>query len=290
MSEEFKYLSKIGTEIEAGFLKERNDLKNDDSLEGNSFLRPVVCYGELNSPPFDNKEDLFNYIKESYNGLVTSPKCAIQFHVSFKSLSLYERMMNRGFFNCFIEYITKWAEENSIRNEYFWERLNGKNKYCRKEFIPQKQLFIKHVDGQVIEERRTILNYCWKKLKTIEFRLFPTFECAETSISAANAVIDCVESYLDKNPVEPVKEIEEEIAIDEKEININVPPSVIKLKPYNFYAKRGGKIKLNTKLPEEKEHKKLSIEEFDNYKAPVLDLDYLNELFIKEKEQKEVPF
>jgi|ERR1017187_6657454 hypothetical protein len=221
-----KYIDKMGIEIEAGWKRKRTDLIEDVSIKKEAFS-VSKSIGEFVSQPFKNKEGLFQSLKENW-GDETTERCSFHLHLSFKNLMFYSQCMSFSFYSFFLEEMEKWGKNYPCRNELFWQRLKGDNKYCTRSFHPETQIIGK-VKKHNDENRYTHLNYCYGVYETIECRLFPTFCDVDTAISATKALINCVEVYLEKNPFK-------EVIIDELIDNVDEDScDELKLIPFNLF-------------------------------------------------------
>lgn len=236
----FKWIDKISGEIEGGWDKARSDLVPDASLGAVPFYDSVSSGELIPQQPFENMEDFEKWITDNWPTEVTE-RCAFHVHFSLKNINLYSQCIDEKFYQNFVGAMNQLVKDKSIINPQFIKRLRGENKYCKNRFDPDSQL---HVIGKG-EHRYTLLNYSWAYHKTIECRLFPTFEWPQTAVTAVKALVNCVEGYFDKNPpIDPV--IKTEIVDDEPEL----PPEQVfnidnhvhqefKLKPFNLFVTDG---------------------------------------------------
>ena len=213
----YKHISKVGIEIEGLWRTPRKDLVADLSLhDGVDFANPYYrcpetgnkhpLFGELVSTPIDNIEEAMAFIQKNWPD-ETSPRCGFHCHVSLNSLGLYCHTMERKFYDKFLSDIGEWGKENCPNDKLFWDRLNDKNRYCRKRFIPDEQVECKTKDvARERQVRATHFNYCFMQHKTLECRLFPMFENYKIGQSAVMRLIDFIEKYLSDIP-EPDKEL-----------------------------------------------------------------------------------
>lgn len=244
----FKFIDKIGLEIEGGWVNGRSDLTQDGSLRYDEFT--AVSYrddydartkiGELISPrPHATLEEAVNFLNKNWPDDMTA-RCGFHIHFSLKNIRYYGQLMNKDFFDFFMGKMREWATDYCCSNPQFWDRIENNNRYSRTSFSPEKQIKAT-AKG---DHRYTHLNYCFAMHKTIECRLFPTFESAETAISALTALVNCVEGWLESNPCaiddtsealdftneqgnEPIEE-SLEMSLDENELPLS-------LKPFNFF-------------------------------------------------------
>lgn len=233
----YKYINRIGLELESGWKTKRGDIHKDDSLKSDQFYNSA-CYGELVSEPLEDETQVIKWLQDAYSDISETPVCcAFHIHVSFKHINYYAQCMSKDFFSKFLQHMEQWAKDYPIRNDAFWDRLRGKNRYCIPEYRGDKQSICKTKDeARENHLRQTMLNYCFGLYKTLENRLFPTFVTCHAAIEATKSYLNFIESYLDKNPVSQ-DEILFEIA-DEQEFQKPEKPSKdgeIKLKKFNLY-------------------------------------------------------
>ncbi len=239
MSKQLKYIHKIGLELEGGWDKRRDDLTEDGSVHKQDFSNSV-CTGELVSKPFDSLEECLEFLKENWPSETTN-RCGFHIHLSYHSINSYNQLMSNDFYAQFLKDMEKWGKNYPCTNEQFWDRLNNKNTFCKKQFIPEKQIVMKQKKNSD-PTRYTHLNFCYGIHKTLECRLFPTFISSKTACSALEAFVDCVENYLEA--AKPIQEIvEEEVTFDETEVENKKESAagLFKLKPFNLYSKLDSK-------------------------------------------------
>lgn len=189
----FKYINLIGIELEGGWknIKTSKDViyKSDHSVEIRDYYYDHI--GEINSIPLQF-EQVESWIK-SYCPDKVNKTCGLHVHVSFKNFSDYVRLMDNKFYDYFIECMVNWGkEQNFPANHLFWNRLKGKNNFCRKRWTPLGQI----ID---IEDRYTQLNFCFSEHGTLECRSFPAFDDPKIIYSSVCSLVNCYESYLSKS-------------------------------------------------------------------------------------------
>lgn len=183
---EYKFIDKIGVELEGGWTDPDFLIGHDGSVN----VRANVV-GELASPIL-NPEDVEDWVTKHYPDAINNT-CGLHVHISLKHVLHYSLLMERTFFDFFTKSLLAWGKEkNIIKSHPFWDRLAGTNRYCKNEFIPERQVFHK----QRHENRYTMLNYTWAKFNTIECRVLPGFKMAKIGISAILKVMDLFEEYL----------------------------------------------------------------------------------------------
>lgn len=223
-----KFIQCLGGELEGGWKIKPKDLGTDNSIRTDEFYNSDYI-GEVRSPAFEEKEDLFKFMEENWPTEVTQ-RCGYHIHFSLKNLLFYSQLMSEQFYlNYFLKEIKRWGEEYPCTNKNFWNRLEDGNIFCRKKFTPdvQVQLTIKN------DVRYTHLNFCYGLHKTIECRLFPMFLEYQTGRSAVEVLLNCIEKYLNENPSREVIEIVD--LLDENEIEEN---QILKPRLFNLFEYR----------------------------------------------------
>lgn len=243
MSKELKFIDKIGVEIEGGWDKSRGGLTEDGSIRSGDFSNSV-CVGELIGQPM-NFEDNVEFMKKNWP-TETQVKCGFHIHWSLKDIGYYAALMEKKFFDYYVDCMTEWGNKYPVQNRNFWDRLQDKNKFCRKKLDAQAQIFAKKKNDV---DRYTQLHYGYGIHKTIESRLFPTFVSVDTAVSGLEALVDCIESYLEKNPpkkygCELSENLEEnEHPNDGKELIEEIAPAPlpkkVSNKPFNLFMAKG---------------------------------------------------
>lgn len=191
----FKFINKIGLELEGGWIERRPDLVGDESLKEADFS-DCGCYGELVGKPMSSEAEVLAFIKENWPD-ATSPRCGYHIHFSLKTVDLYSLCMEQKFYDNFLAAMEKWGKDTNCKNEEFWSRLRGENKYCQRIFQPHKQAACRTKDeARQNHIRRTHWNFCYRLYGTLECRLLPTFKDVKMALSATSMLIKFIEDYL----------------------------------------------------------------------------------------------
>ena len=175
----------IGVELEGGWDECPNSYQDDGSVE---------CAGDTTGECISSPlklVDVLRWIPRNYPEY-TNDTCGFHVHTSYNDLRDYETLMERKFYDFFLARITHWGKSYPIKNRAFWTRLDGKNSYCRKTFVPMEQALVNHKGGP----RYSLLNYCWGLHGTLECRLFPMFKSSKTAQAAVCELVDLIETYL----------------------------------------------------------------------------------------------
>lgn len=147
--------------------------------------------------------------------------CGLHVHVGLNRLN-YSRLMERPFFDLFYQRMERFAR--SLGEEpgagLLLDRLAGNNRYCRRNFVPERQVFMQEHYG---EARYAALNFCYGRHGTLECRVFPCFPNVEHSISGMETFCDIVNTYLSQcAPEKPVT-----VLLTEKDIPQDQQPKPI---------------------------------------------------------------
>jgi hypothetical protein len=156
--------------------------------------------GEIPSPVLELKK-LGDWMRKNYPHHVNKT-CGMHVHMSFRKALHYSRLMVPEYQVTMVNYLSKWAMENGIeKTNPIWDRLAGKNTYCKLEFCADIQAgkINKHYDHGSMGNRYTAINYCHGQHGTIECRILPMFKDVETSLKAINQVIDITNACLKVN-------------------------------------------------------------------------------------------
>lgn len=198
-----KHIDKIGIELEGAWAHKPVGLVNDISVN----IPGATYYGEVPSPPM-KLEEVEPFIKAFCPNLVNHT-CGLHIHCSFKdNANVMLTLMDKKFYDYFLLRMDDFGRYMKFPKTHdFWKRLNDQNRFCRRLFQPEIQ--IKSV--QKDNNRRTHLNFCWSMHKTLECRLFPAFSDPNCILSAVEVLVDCYETYLDKNAQHLVRTFEETI-------------------------------------------------------------------------------
>src|SRR3990167_1168176 len=153
--------------------------------------------GEIPSNPME-LDKIEPWMKKFYPQIVNDT-CGLHVHMSFKSALQYQRLMTPTYPATIIEYFTSWAKSEGLKDSHpIWERLSGKNRYCKHEFHAQQQVTSKKDHNQTRPGHRyTIVNYCYSVHGgTLECRLLPMFETAAQGIRAVEHVLAITNAFL----------------------------------------------------------------------------------------------
>lgn len=165
--------------------------------------------GEIVTRPHDNLEGLSADIIALYPDTVHDT-CGFHIHTSFTPLQ-GSIIATREFYAYFKSEWAKWGKEMKFpRNHEFWNRLEGRNKFCKDLFEPEEQFKPVHTrpgggaptDNSV---RYTMVNFhAWEKHGTIECRLLPQFSDREIAVKALYKLAYIYDSYLGEHGFAPI--------------------------------------------------------------------------------------
>ena len=206
-----KYIKAIGVELEGGWnARPKEQLHQDLSVRVKAFH-----VGEIASKPFKSIEVLEKWLESTAPDVVDTT-CGFHIHVSFQQEYYYSWLTTPRFYRLLLLRIKKWALEEKIpTSHHFWKRWRGTFKlphnnrnYCRKEFIPEKQLqnTEKGPDGSV---RHCHLNFCLAMHGTVELRLFPGWQKTELHryIGGVKTFTDAIEDFIEREKVKKLNRI-----------------------------------------------------------------------------------
>jgi len=188
-----RYIYKVGVELEGGWNRPKV-LKHDGSIEN----LEAFHIGEIASKPRSPTE-IKRWVMRNYPDRVNHT-CGLHVHVSFRSAHLYALCAVPDFPKFLVEELKNWGERRSIKNECFWNRLAGGNRYCN-HFPLHEGSITTAIDVQIIDggDRYTVVNYCYSKHGTIEVRVLPMFRSARTAVLAIEEVLRIFVRFIDTN-------------------------------------------------------------------------------------------
>lgn len=158
--------------------------------------------GELVSEPMDAHEvNWEEWVKRFYPHDVNST-CGGHFHVSFDNKQAYEILCTEVFFNYFLTELRAWGKRANIRNQNFWDRLDGENSMCTTNFRGHRQLYIK--GDNYPDCRYSALNFQYHKHGTMEIRILPMFLQPNVYIKAVKVSMGIIQKYLDSVANRPI--------------------------------------------------------------------------------------
>jgi hypothetical protein len=183
-----RFCDLVGIELEGGWDKEPPArMKGDGSVT-------VSCDyqdGEIASHPFDayDRRRIKMFLNENYPHKVNET-CGMHIHVSLRNKIDYTRLMNRRFYEHFLERFTEWGKANLPETHRFWQRMEGVE-YSENTYDAEQQVLDR---GQ----RYCHLNYAWAAHKTIECRMLPMFHPRDIgfAIDASRVLVDTFDSFL----------------------------------------------------------------------------------------------
>ena len=160
--------------------------------------------GEIRTLPAATLTELAAEIRRGFPDVINRT-CGYHIHTSYKSLLSYTQLSEVVFHQFFLWHIEKLPSVIPLTKQdqaYFWARFEGKNSACTPQFNPVGQLHFG-------EHRYTAINFAayHKRIKTVEFRLLPMFEQAETAVSASMYLVRLIETYLAHQARHKEKEI-----------------------------------------------------------------------------------
>ena len=153
--------------------------------------------GEIPSPPIE-VEKVEPWMRQFYPQVVNNT-CGMHVHFSFKTALQYQRLMTPAYPATIIEYFTLWAKKEGLAATHpLWDRLAGKNRFCKHEFHADQQVSSKKDHSQTRPGHRyTVVNYCYSVYQgTMECRLLPMMETPDQGIRAVKYLLDITNAFL----------------------------------------------------------------------------------------------
>ncbi len=186
-------INKVGIELEGGWTKARSPKNpvHDGSVKLGTADIPLHYIGETVSPPLDItligdwiNSNIPDYVNET---------CGVHVHISTKSDSDYMALMSSEFEVFFHNSMKEFGKRMEYSQSHpFWERLEGSNPFCARDFRPDEQAIRTDKRGP----RYSQLNYCYSLHGTLECRLFPGSTDPGEVYSFVMAFLECVNKFL----------------------------------------------------------------------------------------------
>lgn len=195
-------IQRVGVELEGAWKRDRFDTFSKVKgwkykEEVSSTVKEFDVVGEIISEPMIRK-DVWPWMRAFYpQG--TNRTCGIHVHMSFRHKSDYERLMDRRYHEHLLRGFVRFGHTRKIDVKHpFWERLTGRNAFCKDFFDPDAQAhYDGHSGGQRARDHRfAAVNYCFAQHKTLEYRVLPTFEDPTVAIRAVRRLLNLTEEYL----------------------------------------------------------------------------------------------
>jgi hypothetical protein len=132
-----------------------------------------------------------------HNPPFVNDTCGMHVHVSFKRPLDYARLADDSNTLKYInDRLKSWGNATllgKIRPSHpFWVRLEGGNRYCKKEWHADKQMNA-HARSNF---RYTQLNFCYAEHQTLEVRTLPAFADPMLAADAVYTLVRSIEQYL----------------------------------------------------------------------------------------------
>lgn len=254
---EFRYLDKLSLELEGAWYDKRDDIHKDLSFGKEDFHPEFHSVGEFTSEPLTTFNEWAECLINNYPDQ-SCDKCGFHIHFSLKSPAHYMLCMEKKFYHEFLLSLERWGIENVNPEDVFWSRLGGGNKYCQNIFMPDTQASYRE-KGINRKDRRTILNYTYRHLGTIEVRVLPMFKDYNLAISAIANIVQFVEKYISDNKNNNIQWNQKIIAytpirpLEITKERILLKPCNFTFSKYNFFDKNNiNKIAKRYKKPKSK--------------------------------------
>ncbi len=198
------HINKMGIELEGGWRGTRgvipfNDgtkIKHDGSVYFNrpAAGEPFLHYGEVISEPLtpdELKEFALTHCPTDVND-----SCGTHIHVSVKNNALYGCLLTPTFYKALIEKMVEYNEtvikaEDPVLYGRFKQRLEGRNRYCKKGFRGMEQVLMDHKGS----DRYHQLNYCHRLKGTMEIRVLPATNNPRVLTDLIDIVTNTIEEW-----------------------------------------------------------------------------------------------
>lgn len=166
----------------------------------NSSEQLVYKIGELPSPAME-RICVPGWITQNYPlpGGKIHRWCGLHVHMSFPNPRLYCQLADSpDYQETLLSQLTAWAtSEGFPKKHHIWERLEGKDEYCTKNFWPELQMVSQRDhDRQREGNRYTAVSYRWIPNHTVEVRVLPMMDSAAQAIRAVDEVLSVTNAYL----------------------------------------------------------------------------------------------
>jgi hypothetical protein len=197
-----RFYKRIGVELEGGWSVEPNAVvQHDGSVDLSDNNEAKTCItGEVVSKPGTLLQTI-RFMNENYPPFVNNT-CGFHIHISLADELYYSELMSKQFFDYFLEQANKWAKKRNFpRDDFIWQRLSGKIRYCQKIFAPEEQAWTKRKHG--FEKRYSALNFCKKLHGTFEVRVWPMFPNKTDSYAALRATLAITNKFLGSQKMNP---------------------------------------------------------------------------------------
>lgn len=146
--------------------------------------------GEIPSPAFNSWSTGARFIRDNYPHHV-GKSCGLHVHMSFRDNDAAIAVLadSEAYQDWLFQHLTKWGKKRRLRADHeLYLRMSGKNAYCKPHYEP---------NGVFGGDRYRAVNFCsYQKHRTVEVRVLPAFQKAETAVSAIRRVLSATELYL----------------------------------------------------------------------------------------------
>ena len=195
----FTNIDRVGIEIEGAWdIKPVHNKERGPVYDGSVSIHEGNFKGEVRSVPIGDHATAEKFMDQNWPDY-GNKTCGFHIHISVKSDHAYACLMDRRFYDYFLAQIDAWGKRWNIQNREFWNRMNGDNRFCLKEWGPESQ---SRTTAKYQANRYKHWNFCYLLHKTLECRVLPVFKSKKIALAAMNEVFSIVEDWLDKSPEE----------------------------------------------------------------------------------------
>lgn len=183
------HLAKFGTELEGGWDSAppaAARYRTDGSVDVTGRWK----VGEIPSPAFDRWATGARFIRDNYPHHV-GKSCGLHVHMSFRDNDAAIAVLadSDAYQDWLFQHLTKWGKKRRLRPDHeLYLRMSGSNTFCKPHYEP---------NGVLGGDRYRAVNFCsYHKHQTVEVRVLPAFQKADTAVSAIRRVLSATELYL----------------------------------------------------------------------------------------------
>lgn len=227
-----KHLDRVGVELEGGWAHRpepgSGEVHGDCSVDASG---PGIGYsGEVVSAPYKNPTRLFAWVRAHYPEKVDF-SCGLHVHISAIPHA-YSQLISRDYARAFEAWAATFnATLTGPDADRFRRRLRGDKDLLKRLPVNAEEaerLFVRQFRARGKEQQRYYqLNFCHTLRGTLENRLFPAFETADTACRAIEAYLRFTEAFLTERKADKPEELPAIIEEAEEPTTAPAPSSPI---------------------------------------------------------------
>lgn len=222
------HVAKWGVELEGAWDNRPPDYEECYHDDCSVSARGRFTSGEMVTPPMSAWGPTKDFMRRNYPDHVGA-SCGMHIHMSFRenTLAISAILDSREYQDKLLAELEKFGRKHRIRAEYFWQRVQGRNEYCRLDWAPENIISNR--------ERYRVVNFtAYHRHKTIEIRVLPMFRNQTLARAAVRKVLAFTDLYLrkaiadglgtDDEPIVCVLPMPEDETADEPvTVDVNLP-------------------------------------------------------------------